>query len=129
MTRRAVACVLATMLLGALVVPTLALGARTGVTIHHKHKFTFYGYVFSPKPQQCAKARKVRLFKQKGKRQNRQRDLHINSSSAVHKVDGKYKWTANLRDPRFKHGRYYARVGKIPGCRRDTSRTIEIDVR
>ena len=108
-----------------LAVPSVAGAARSGVTIHHKNRFQFYGYVFSPDSNRCARFRNVRLFKQVGKEQNRRRDIKVSANAATDKAgSNRYKWHANERD--FAHGRFYALVGKIPGCQRDSSRTIRV---
>ena len=123
MRRRCVAVLLVATTM--LVVPSVAGAARSGVTIHHKNRFQFYGYVFSPDPNRCARFRSVRLFKQVGKEQNRRRDIKVSANAANDKAgSNRYKWHANERD--FTHGRFYALVGKIPGCKRDSSRTIRV---
>jgi len=55
----AVACAL-------LAVPSIAATTPSGVTIHHKGHHFLFGYVFSSKPRQCAKDRRVRVFRQTG---------------------------------------------------------------
>ena len=108
-----------------LAVPGVAGAARSGVTIHHKGRFNFYGYVFSPDPNRCARFRGVRLMKQVGKDRNPRRDIKVSGNAANEKAgSNKYKWHAN--EPDFRHGRFYAVVGKIPGCQRDSSRTIRV---
>jgi hypothetical protein len=122
---------------GALAVPSVAGAARTGVTIH-QHRDSLYGYVFSPKPDQCAKGRKVRLLKQKGKHKHPSRDRRIASTSA-HEVTsgphkGKFKWEIEIQSS-FGNGRVYAFTPKArkrdhrSECDRDTSETIEVSRR
>jgi hypothetical protein len=109
-----------------LAAPGVAGAARTGVTIHHKGQFHFYGYVFSPKPHRCAKGRTVRLFKQRGKTQDTRRDFRVSANGTVKTDRGRYRWAKNTEQPLFQHGRFYAVAGKIPGCQRDSSRTIRV---
>jgi hypothetical protein len=109
-----------------LALASAASAARTGVTIHHKGRFHFYGFVFSPKPHRCAKGRTVRLFKQRGKTQDTRRDFRVSAQATVKSGRGRYRWTKNTEKPLFQHGRFYAVAGKIPGCQRDSSRTIRV---
>jgi hypothetical protein len=109
-----------------LALPSAASAARTGVTIHHKNRFQFYGFVFSPKPHRCARERTVRLFKQRGKTQDTRRDFRVSAQGTFNTDRGRYRWHANTHEPLFQHGRFYAVAGKIPGCKRDSSRTIRV---
>jgi hypothetical protein len=55
-----------------------------GVTIHSRH-YDLYGFVFSPKPAQCARDRWVYAVKQSGKHQDPQ-DEKIGRDGHVEKV-------------------------------------------
>ena len=113
---------------GALAIPSIAGAARTGVTIHQRGS-SLYGFVFSPKPDRCAKGRKVRLLKEKGKHQHPSRDRRIGSTSA-HEVTsgphkGKFKWEIEIPSS-VENAKLYALAPKRSGCHRDTSETINV---
>jgi hypothetical protein len=80
----------------------------------------FFGYVKSSDPQTCAADRKVTLFKQKGKHQKPKKDVKIGTDLAQANGD-KYMWsTGNTGSHK---GHYYAKAGKIPGCKAGYSKT------
>ena len=113
-----------------LALPSIAAGAaRSGVTIHSLPGVAFKGYVFSPKPRQCARNRTVRVFRQKGKKQNRKRDIKVakTTSAFTFRRRQRYKWETASRQ--FRPGDYYAQVRATAACRADSSKTIRIPVR
>ena len=105
-----------------LALPSMAGAAPSGVTIHFRQPNKFVGFVFSPKPRKCAADRWVRLFRQKGKKQNRKRDVFIQAKHASKAPNGKYKWTVHRRPLRA--SKFYARMPAISGCQRDRTKTI-----
>ena len=109
---------------GALALPSTASAARSGVTIHLRVADEFKGFVFSPKPRQCADGRTVKLFRQEGKRQNPKRDVKVAKTQASRRGSGKYMWIVDLRHPR--PGNYYATVAATAGCQADNSKTIHL---
>jgi hypothetical protein len=107
---------------GVLALPSMAGAAtRSGVTIHHYQGSSLEGFVFSPKPRQCANARTVKLFRQTGKKQNPKRDTKLAKTSSYRNSGGHYKWQMHLRP-----GKLYARVPATPACQADNSRTINV---
>jgi hypothetical protein len=81
-----------------------------------------YGYVKSSKPNKCANDRKVKVFRQKGGDQGGGDDIKIGSDRAAPNGD-RYMWS--IGQPGNTSGKkLYARAGKIPGCKADSSRTI-----
>jgi hypothetical protein len=54
-----------------LALPSMASAARSGVSIHLFIDDALKGFVFSPKPRECAEGRTVRIFRQKGKKETR----------------------------------------------------------
>jgi hypothetical protein len=113
-----------------LALPSIAAGAaRSGVTIHSLPGVAFKGYVFSPKPRQCARNRTVRVFRQKGKKQNRKRDIKVakTTSAFTFRRRQRYKWETASRQ--FRPGDYYAQVRATAACRADSSKTVRISVR
>ena len=105
-----------------LVLPSAASAATpSGVTIHFRHQ-RFVGFVFSPKPSQCAQDRFVALYRQDGKKQQPKRDHRLRIARAKGPTpDGKYKWTL---PGRALPGKFYARITAIRGCQGDSSKTI-----
>ena len=82
----------------------------------------FYGYVKSSDTQTCAANRKVTLFKQTGNEQKPKKDIKIGTDLAQANGD-KYMWsTGNTGSHK---GHYYAKAGKIPGCKAGYSKTIK----
>ena len=112
---------------GALAVPSTASAARTGITIHQRVSDNFKGYVFSPKPAQCADGRTVRLLRQKGKMQHPNRDVEVAETQATRNSNGKYRWFANPPHP--PSGKYYAQVRATTSCQADTSKTVRLSAR
>jgi len=111
-----------------LAVPGTASAARSGVTIKSARAIErgagFEGWVFSPKPAQCALDRRVKLFKQRGRKQDPKRDRKVDTAQAEAKGDGRYKWEAHHY--RAQPGDYYARVSKTAACQADNSPTVHI---
>ena len=113
---------------GVLALPSAASAARSGVTIHNLIGDGFKGYVFSPKPRQCARDRTVRVFRQKGKKQNPKRDIKVAKTAPARKAaGGKYRWSAAPHRPR--PGDYYAQIRATTGCQADRSKTFRISAR
>jgi hypothetical protein len=107
----------------ALLVSASAASAATpsGVTIHFHHQ-RFVGFVFSPKPRQCAQDRFVSLYRQEGRKQHPKRDDRLRIARAKGPTsNGKYKWRLPGRG---RPGKFYARITAIRSCRGDTSKTI-----
>jgi hypothetical protein len=94
-------------------------GAVTKVTIKAQSG-DFSGFVSSPKPHKCANHRLIWVYKQKGKNQNPSVDSRLYMDTAD-LSGGRYAWdTGNTGAS----GKFYARAGKIPGCKADTSKTV-----
>lgn len=97
----------------------LASAAKTKVTITGGGG-EYYGKVKSKKLK-CKSGRKVKLYKQRGSRPHPRTDKFINSDIA--QANGPdYTW--NTGSTGVHHGKVYARVGRIRGCKPDNSRTI-----
>lgn len=127
MRRRAILIVAAVMAVVGFAAANAVGAARSGVTIHiYQHNF-FKGFVFSPKPRQCAEGRTVKLFKQAGRRQNPKRDHRIATTHASLTSRGKYRW--DVRHYRPGPGRFYARVPATSACQADNSKTLHISAR
>ena len=110
-----------------LAVPSVAGAARSGVTIHHKNRFQFYGYVFSPDSNRCARFRNVRLFKQVGKEQNRRRDIKV-SRECRHRQGGEQQVQVARQRTRFRAWEVLRTGGQNPrlqaGQQQDDSRSL-----
>ena len=109
-----------------LAVPSIAAATPSGVTIHHIGHHFLFGYVFSPKPRQCAKDRRVRVFRQTGKTQNRRRDPRVGEEPTKKMNSGKYRWTYRRSGPSLIGHSYYVVITKGHGCEGDASRTIHV---
>ena len=105
-----------------MVVATAAFAARaeTKVTIKAESG-GFFGYVKSEKTK-CANGRKVTLYKLKGNGYDPKNDEKIGSDIAQANGD-KYMWS--IGNSGYKHGHFYAKVGKTSVCKGDTSKTID----
>jgi hypothetical protein len=111
--------------LGGIVPPSNAGGvvaADTTVTIQVQGR-DFSGYVKSSKPMRCADGRKVTLFKQVGAEQDRSVDQRVASDTASLNGD-RYQWSTGNTGQR---GKFYARAGKIDGCKPDSSKTLRTE--
>ena len=82
----------------------------------------YYGYVKSSDAGNCANGRKVKVFKQLGSVQDPKSDLKIGTDSAEPNGD-RYMWS--IGNSGYKHGHFYAKVGKTSVCKGDTSKTID----
>ena len=82
----------------------------------------YYGYVKSSDAGNCANGRKVKVFKQLGSVQDPKNDLKIGSDYAQPNGD-RYMWS--IGNSGYKHGHFYAKVGKTSVCKGDTSKTID----
>ena len=97
--------------------------ARTTVTIHVENG-DFSGKVKSERLHRCADNRKVVLYKQSGHHQRPRSDQKIASdTSELHGNHGEWS-TGNTG---LSGGKYYARAGRIPGCKSDSSKTVHSD--
>jgi hypothetical protein len=85
------------------------------------HEGDYYGYVKSSDEDNCAYDRKVKVFKQLGSHQDPKHDLKIGSDYAEYNGD-KYMWS--IGNSGYKHGKFYAKVGKTDYCKGDYSKTI-----
>jgi hypothetical protein len=112
---------------GLLALPSMASAAPSGVTIHLGVGNTFKGFVFSPKPRQCAQYRRAKLYRQRGKGQHPKRDAKVAKTAAQPYSDGRYKW--RLIPSRPRPGDFYARVPVTAGCQGDNSRTVHVSRR
>ena len=81
----------------------------------------YYGYVKSSDAGNCANDRKVKVFKQTGNDQDPKHDLKIGTDTTEPNGD-KYMWS--IGNSGYKHGEFYAKVGKTSLCKGATSRTI-----
>ena len=81
----------------------------------------YYGYVKSSDTGNCANDRKVKVFKQTGNEQDPKHDLKIGTDTAEPNGD-KYMWS--IGNSGYKHGEFYAKVGKTSLCKGATSKTI-----
>jgi hypothetical protein len=128
-TRTKVLAVSALAAAGALLALTsAALGAaRSGVTIERARVMQrhdrFEGFVFSQKPAQCANARTVKLFKQKGKTPNPKQDKKIGKTTSFTNSGGSYRWII-YQHPR--PGNFYARIPRTSACQGDNSKAAHI---
>jgi len=113
--------VVALALCGALAMIGIAFGAATPtrVTIQGGGG-EYFGYVKSVKLK-CKNDRKVKLYKQLGSEPHPGSDKFINSDHAQANGNG-YQW--NTGSTGVHHGKVYAHVSRIPGCRGDNSKTI-----
>ena len=80
-----------------------------------------YGTVKSSNPDKCANGRKVRVYRQKGGSQGGGDDIKIGSDIAQPN-GGQYQW--NLGNPGVSGKKIFAKATSIPGCKKDSSRTI-----
>jgi len=94
--------------------------AQTQVSIKG-HEGDYYGYVKSSDENNCANGREVKVFKQLGPSQDPRNDQKIGTDTAQANGDG-YMWS--IGNSGYKHGSFYAKVGKTSLCKGDTSKTI-----
>lgn len=114
---------MATALCGVLALSGVA-GARSSATTKVTIKYNgdgFQGTVNSSDPKKCADNRKVSVYKQQGGSQDPSNDQKLYSDTAS-KQNHRYRW--NTGNSGKVHGRFYARAGKIPGCKAGSSLTI-----
>ena len=96
--------------------------AKTRVTIQVEGR-DFSGKVKSPRLHRCADNRKVKLYKQKGPEQNpRTEEVVASDTSELNGDHGEWS-TGNTG----LSGKFYARAGRKPGCRPDSSRTLHTE--
>jgi hypothetical protein len=110
---------------GALAVAGFAVAAHraeTKVTINTENG-DFFGKVKSPRLHRCADNRTVKVFKQRGRHQHPRTDTKIASdTSELHGDHGEWS-TGNTG---VSSGKYYARAGRTPRCKADSSRTVRV---
>lgn len=114
---------MATALCGVLALSGVA-GARSSATTKVTIKYNgdgFQGAVKSSDPKLCANKRKVNVYQQQGSSQDPSTDQKRYTETAS-KQGTKYKWDTGTSGQA--HGRFYARAGKIPGCKAGSSLTI-----
>jgi hypothetical protein len=85
------------------------------------HEGDYYGYVKSSDAEHCANGRKVKVFKQLGSSQDPKHDQKIGTDTAEPNGE-RYMWS--IGNSGYKHGSFYAKVGKTSLCKGDTSKTI-----
>ena len=104
-------------------VATAQAGGKADTKVNIKgHEGDYYGYVKSSDEGNCANERKVKVFKQLGSSQNPKHDLKIGTDYAQPNGD-RYMWS--IGNSGYKHGKFYAKVGKTSFCKGDTSKTID----
>ena len=86
------------------------------------HEGDYYGYVKSSDAEHCANGRKVKVFKQLGSSQDPKHDQKIGTDTAEPNGE-RYMWS--IGNSGYKHGKFYAKVGKTSMCKGATSKTIE----
>ena len=102
--------------------PAQAGVADTKVTID-QNSGDFFGKVKSPEdPGTCAAGRKVILYKKRSPQQNPSEDKKIATDTASNSAP--YEW--NTGNTSLNNGKFYARATKIPNCKADNSRTIDL---
>jgi hypothetical protein len=109
---------------GAVVLTSIATAgeaARTRVTIRADAEV--HGKVKSPRVNKCADNRKVKVYRQQGSEQN-PRTEEVVGSDTSERVGDHGEW--NIGNAGLSSGKYYARAGKKPGCKKDASKTIQI---
>jgi len=93
----------------------------TTVTIQAESGGDFFGFVKSSDKNQCAANRKVTLYRLLGTSPNPGADQKIGMDLAQANGDG-YMWS--IGNSGYKHGEFYAKVGKTDLCKGATSKTI-----
>ena len=94
--------------------------ADTDVSIKG-HQGDYYGYVSSSNEGDCANGRTVKVFMQLGGSQDPKNDQKIGTDTDQANGDG-YMWS--IGNSGYKHGEFYAKVGKTDFCKGATSKTI-----
>lgn len=111
-------------LFGAVAMASLAGAASradTKVTIHGQDG-DFQGRVLSDR-QRCLGGRTVKVYKQKGDRQDPSRDKVIGKDTSERHGDHG-DWS--IGNSGFKRGDFYAKVTRTDGCKSDFSKTISL---
>ena len=93
---------------------------RRGRRSRSRWRGGYFGYVKSDKLK-CKRNRKVKLYKQLGSDPHPSSDKFINSDIAQANNNG-YQW--NTGSTGVHHGKVYAHVSRISGCKPDNSKTI-----
>ena len=76
----------------------------------------------SPRLHKCADNRKVKVYKQRGSEQNpRTEEVVASDTSELQGDHGEW----NIGKPGLS-GKHYARAGRKPGCKADSSKTIRL---
>jgi hypothetical protein len=92
--------------------------AKTKLTIDAWPEGLF-GYVTSPKAEQCAAQRQVVIFEQQGPGRNPAKDKRI-ASARTGAEENSFQWSTQTA----RTGRFYAEAEKKPGCRAALSGTV-----
>jgi len=95
---------------------TAGAGGRAETTVTIKAPGEVFGYVKSPKPNKCAKNRKVVVFQKKASGDVRK------GSDEASKVGDRYMWS--IGNPGLNGKKIYAKAPKTPDCQADKSPTI-----
>ena len=120
-TRTRIAAALATLAVSALAMTGLA-GAATKSTVSISgQNGDYYGYVHSSDASHCENNRKVTVFKQLGSVQDPKADQKIGTDIAEPNGPDAM-WS--IGNSGYKHGEFYAKVGKTSLCKGATSKTI-----
>lgn len=95
-----------------------SLAAPASVTVTIKAEGTdMFGVVKSSRPAQCADDRTVRVYKLV------QGEPHLWATDTTELQGGKGVWSTGNTGT---EGRFFAKVGKKPGCKGDVSPTIRV---
>jgi hypothetical protein len=97
--------------------------ADTKVTIKGAGTGDPYGTIESSNENKCADGRLVKVYEQKGGEQGGGDDEYTGVSDTASKSNGEYKWFVG--QPNL-DGNHYARAPRIPGCKADNSKTIDL---
>jgi glycine cleavage system aminomethyltransferase T len=118
--KKLTAGIAAAVMVGALVMAGMAFaGADTGVTIAGKNG-DYHGKVLSERAK-CQYGRTVVVFKQKGNKQDPNKDQKIGKDTSE-KQGTVGVWS--IGNSGFKHGKFYALARHSTGCNPGTSKTI-----
>jgi hypothetical protein len=115
--------VAAALMIGALALSSMAFGraaADTGVTIRGDNG-DYHGKVLSERAK-CQVDRKVVVYKQRGRHQEPTTDKKIGSDISE---DAGNHGVWDIGNSGFKHGKFYAKAKRSPGCATGYSKTIK----
>ena len=110
--------------LGGIAAPSTAQTTRAATTVTIQVEGTdFSGAVKSTRPRKCAAGRKVVLRRQVGDVQKPSTDPVIGSDTASWNGE-RFEWSTGNTG---QSGRFYARAGRTPLCKGDSSRTLQTE--